>query len=451
MSELKVEIAKLINEVEFLIKKKTSGKIKENEKEKIEEYLEKLQHEINIKKKEQDELKHKKVDRMIKNEYEKIYVYNSSNKGKNVEEIKKQRDEEIKRYQEAVEYKEKYDRIDSKEYPSYMFLYYKIEKHYGKYTDLYVQDIDKDMEGMIKRKVEFLNKKDGGEYFRKILEYINNTTYKDIDSEIDELIKELIGNEEEDELKTLITEYNKSKIKTKIVKKKYNKICEKLEEIHLSKNIDIYKYYNTRYNMNIPIPNKYKWSENLINRKIEEYERNKKEIEQEKKYKRNLVINLNRDMLNYIRLNKNIKILDVKKKWEELTEDMQNEKIKEYINKIGAELDENEIENLKKRMKKKDIKWNVKEMKIDEIKIIRYCEKEKKYIIENEKTTKEIKRLNEDEIEKINEIILKCIIEDVKTEKEEIVEKCIKVIKNKKKLIKDYVKINLEKIKELVK
>jgi hypothetical protein len=156
-------------------------------------------------------------------------------------------------------------------------------------------------------------------------------------------------------------------------------------------------------------------------------------------------------MLNYIRLNKNIKILDVKKKWEELTEDMQNEKIKEYINKIGAELDENEIENLKKRMKKKDIKWNVKEMKIDEIKIIRYCEKEKKYIIENEKTTKEIKRLNEDEIEKINEIILKCIIEDVKTEKEEIVEKCIKVIKNKKKLIKDYVKINLEKIKELVK
>jgi molecular chaperone DnaK (HSP70) len=96
MSELKVEIAKLINEVEFLIKKKTSGKIKENEKEKIEEYLEKLQHEINIKKKEQDELKHKKVDRMIKNEYEKIYVYNSSNKGKNVEEIKKQRDEETK-------------------------------------------------------------------------------------------------------------------------------------------------------------------------------------------------------------------------------------------------------------------------------------------------------------------------------------------------------------------
>lgn len=450
MSELKSEISKLINELEFLIKKKTSGKIKENEKERIDEYLENLQNEIKKKKKQQEELKNQRVNKIIKNEYDKIYIYNSSNKGKNQEEIKKQRDEEIKRYQEAVEYKNEYDKVDSKEYPSYMFLYDKIEKYYGKYTDLYVKDISKDMEEMKKRKIDFINKKDGGEYFRKVLNYINNDTYKDIDSEMDELIKALIGDELEEELRMLITEYNKSKIKTKIVKKKYNKICEKMEEIYLKNEIDIYKYYNTKYNMNIQRTNKYKWTESLINRKIDEYEKDKKEIEQEKKYKRNLVINLNRDMLNYIRINKNIKIQEIKKKWDELTEEIKDEKIKEYINKLG--IDEVNIEDIKKTMKKNDIKWNVKEMKIEEIKIIKYSEKEKKYIIEKEKTReKEIKRLTDVEIEKINEIILKCIVGNLKMEQEEILEMCVRIIKNKKRLIKEYIKINLEKIKELVK
>ena len=127
INNIKDEIKKLTEEIEFLVKKKENGKISDNEKLKITEYHNKIVDDICKKKNELVEVKNEfqkyKNEKKIKNEYETVYIYNNK---KNREEIKNERDMEIIKYKEAVEYKERYDKIDCKEYPSYLFFYDKI-------------------------------------------------------------------------------------------------------------------------------------------------------------------------------------------------------------------------------------------------------------------------------------------------------------------------------------
>ena len=115
INNIKEEIKKLTDEIEFLLKKKENVKISENEKIKITNYQNKIYDELCRKKTELIELKSEfqkyKHERKIKNEFETIYIYNNK---KNVEEVKNERDLEIIKYNEAVNYKEIYDKLDCK-------------------------------------------------------------------------------------------------------------------------------------------------------------------------------------------------------------------------------------------------------------------------------------------------------------------------------------------------
>lgn len=470
INNIKDEIKKLTEEIEFLVKKKENGKISDNEKLKITEYQNKIYEDICKKKSELVEVKNEfqkyKNETKIKNEYETVYIYNNK---KNREEIKNERDMEIIKYKEAVEYKERYDKIDCKEYPSYLFFYDKIEKFYGKMNGLFVkndEEFDNNMNKMKKEKREFIEKKDNGIYFKEITMYLSNDEYDNItniNKEIDDIIIELITEELYDEIDTLVNEYIKSKIKTKIVKVKYNKINEYLHNIYKKTEIDIYTYYNTKYNLHILKTKDYKYKESLINRKIYEYEKNKKLYEQNQKYKKNVIINVNRDMLNYIRMKLNTSTEAVEhtnKSWNKIDNDERIKYIKEYLKRQIKKDDENMIDEIitkykNKKINTRHIKWNKEKGEIDEITNLKFDNNYNYQIIyEKKEQTNNI----DDNIKKnINEIILKYIIlnkkinEDNKNIISKIMDECIKKNIKNKRIVKMYIEENFEKIKDIVK
>lgn len=470
INNIKNEIKKLTEEIEFLVKKKENGKTSDNEKLKITEYQNKIYEDICKKKSELVEVKNEfqkyKNETKIKNEYETVYIYNNK---KNREEIKNERDMEIIKYKEAVEYKERYDKIDCKEYPSYLFFYDKIEKFYGKMNGLFVkndEEFDNNMNKMKKEKREFIEKKDNGIYFKEITMYLSNDEYDNItniNKEIDDIIIELITEELYDEIDTLVNEYIKSKIKTKIVKVKYNKINEYLHNIYKKTEIDIYTYYNTKYNLHILKTKDYKYKESLINRKIYEYEKNKKLYEQNQKYKKNVIINVNRDMLNYIRMKLNTSTEAVEhtnKSWNKIDNDERIKYIKEYLKRQIKKDDENMIDEIitkykNKKINTRHIKWNKEKGEIDEITNLKFDNNYNYQIIyEKKEQTNNI----DDNIKKnINEIILKYIIlnkkinEDNKNIISKIMDECIKKNIKNKRIVKMYIEENFEKIKDIVK
>lgn len=470
INNIKDEIKKLTEEIEFLVKKKENGKISDNEKLKITEYQNKIYEDICKKKSELVEVKNEfqkyKNETKIKNEYETVYIYNNK---KNREEIKNERDMEIIKYKEAVEYKERYDKIDCKEYPSYLFFYDKIEKFYGKMNGLFVkndEEFDNNMNKMKKEKREFIEKKDNGIYFKEITMYLSNDEYDNItniNKEIDDIIIELITEELYDEIDTLVNEYIKSKIKTKIVKVKYNKINEYLHNIYKKTEIDIYTYYNTKYNLHILKTKDYNYKESLINRKIYEYEKNKKLYEQNQKYKKNVIINVNRDMLNYIRMKLNTSTEAVEhtnKSWNKIDNDERIKYIKEYLKRQIKKDDENMIDEIitkykNKKINTRHIKWNKEKGEIDEITNLKFDNNYNYQIIyEKKEQTNNI----DDNIKKnINEIILKYIIlnkkinEDNKNIISKIMDECIKKNIKNKRIVKMYIEENFEKIKDIVK
>lgn len=470
INNIKNEIKKLTEEIEFLVKKKENGKTSDNEKLKITEYQNKIYEDICKKKSELVEVKNEfqkyKNETKIKNEYETVYIYNNK---KNREEIKNERDMEIIKYKEAVEYKERYDKIDCKEYPSYLFFYDKIEKFYGKMNGLFVkndEEFDNNMDKMKKEKKEFIEKKDNGIYFKEIVTYLSNNECDNIiniNKEIDDIIIELITIDLYNEIENLVNEYIKSKIKTKIVKVKYNKINEYLHNIYKKTEIDIYTYYNTKYNLHILKTKDYKYKESLINRKIYEYEKNKKLHEQNEKYKKNVIINLNRDMLNYIRikLNTSIEVVEnIKKNWNKIDNDERIKYIKEYLKKKIKKDDENMIDEIIKKYKTKKIntrhiKWNKEKGEIDEITNLKFDDNDNyELICEKKEKTNDI----DENIKKhINEIILKYIILNKKINEEnksiilKIMDECIKKNIKNKRIVKMYIEENFEKIKDLVK
>lgn len=470
INNIKNEIKKLTEEIEFLVKKKENGKTSDNEKLKITEYQNKIYEDICKKKSELVEVKNEfqkyKNETKIKNEYETVYIYNNK---KNREEIKNERDMEIIKYKEAVEYKERYDKIDCKEYPSYLFFYDKIEKFYGKMNGLFVkndEEFDNNMNKMKKEKREFIEKKDNGIYFKEITMYLSNDEYDNItniNKEIDDIIIELITEELYDEIDTLVNEYIKSKIKTKIVKVKYNKINEYLHNIYKKTEIDIYTYYNTKYNLHILKTKDYKYKESLINRKIYEYEKNKKLYEQNQKYKKNVIINVNRDMLNYIRMKLNTSTEAVEhtnKSWNKIDNDERIKYIKEYLKRQIKKDDENMIDEIitkykNKKINTRHIKWNKEKGEIDEITNLKFDNNYNYQIIyEKKEQTNNI----DDNIKKnINEIILKYIILNKKINEEnkniisKIMDECIKKNIKNKRIVKMYIEENFEKIKDIVK
>jgi len=470
INNIKEEIKKLTYEIEFLLKKKENVKISENEKIKITNYQNKIYDELCRKKNELIELKSEfqkyKHERKIKNEFETIYIYNNK---KNVEEVKNERDLEIMKYNEAVNYKEIYDKLDCKEYPSYLFFYDKIEKYYGKFKEIFIKNDEEFENNMIKLKTEkkeFIEKKDNGKYFKEVIFYLLNDDSEDINNineEIDEIIKELITVELYNEIEQLIKEYNKSKIKTKIVKVKYNKVNEYLHNIYNKNEVDIYTYYNIKYNLHIQKSKNYKYKDSLINRKIYDYEKNIKLYEQSKKYKKNVIININRDMLNYIRMKLNTNnqtVKNINKSWNKIDNENRIKYIKEYVQRQLKKDDNNTIEEIikkynTKKINTRHIKWNKEKSIIDEITNLKF-DVDGKYIIICE--TKEKCNDIDDNIKKnINEIILKYIILNKKLNEEnkiiisKIIDECIKKKIKNKRLIKKYIEDNLEKIQELVK
>lgn len=470
INNIKDEIKKLTEEIEFLVKKKENGKISDNEKLKITEYHNKIVDDICKKKNELVEVKNEfqkyKNEKKIKNEYETVYIYNNK---KNREEIKNERDMEIIKYKEAVEYKERYDKIDCKEYPSYLFFYDKIEKFYGKMNGLFVkndEEFDNNMDKMKKEKKEFIEKKDNGIYFKEIVTYLSNNECDNIiniNKEIDDIIIELITIDLYNEIENLVNEYIKSKIKTKIVKVKYNKINEYLHNIYKKNGIDIYTYYNTKYNLHILKTKDYKYKESLINRKIYEYEKNKKLHEQNEKYKKNVIINLNRDMLNYIRIKLNTStevVENTKKNWNKIDNDERIKYIKDYLKKQIKKDDVNMIDEIikiykTKKINTRHIKWNKEKGEIDEITNLKFDDNNNyELICEKKEKTNDI---DENIKKNINEIILKYIILNKKINEEnksiilKIMDECIKKNIKNKRIVKMYIEENFEKIKDLVK
>lgn len=233
------------------------------------------------------------------------------------------------------------------------------------------------------------------------------------------------------EIEKNIKEYNSHVIKNKKIKDVYNLIINSTSELVMKSGIDLHKYLSLYYDIYIPINevnevNKVKNGNNkhetrltcseknaiiiMYNDNLEKYKTIKEEINTLKKYITNTISYLNNDLNEYlVKIKEQSKVIkqDGKyfKKWSLLTNNEKSERFDSFsisfVNKLlmselinNDKLDELNISLKKllddnfKRIKYKDLKWNIKSGIIENINCLKYDNENNKFYILDE-TVKE--------------------------------------------------------------
>ena len=450
----------------------------------------------------------KRVSRMNDSmEYHRIK--NKSNSTELLQNLKEKREKAQDDYAKMQQIQEEYTLSEEqlcKELPGFLFFHKDIVDTYGNCPHILINEetrekrqnwldetsdngqlyyhlynkfiLKKEHESLIEQRIEFDN------YFKSIHEdYLSESQC------------ELLANIQES-----IQEYVNSPIKTKKLKDKFKMIVNNLSNLVLESELHINDYLSALYKMYIPVNNlnnnkitiNVAGNGELISKiyddKITQYKDLLDKIDVSSRFIKNSMTNLNTELYEYIYHQKHVKKKNINqsgkyfKKWSLLTDeekvDRYNSYIEFFITKylVEPKILENDmdIENMKKsirtlinedfkRVKFKDIKWNVKRGIIEHIHCLKFDEEKMSFYLTkevikepSEKTkTKKISSvrsiLNKDTEKVINEELVVFLItskkkkklrsDNIKTLKDEFIEKIKDKLKFKRITVNDKIQV----------
>jgi hypothetical protein len=281
---------------------------------------------------------------------------------------------------------------------------------------------------------------------------------------------ELLNNSKE-----YLKEYINSSVKTKKLKDKFKIIVNNISNIVIETGLDINEYISLYYGMYIPVnirkdtiisDNKL-FISTIYNDKLAEYKNILESIETSNRFLNNSTNNLKQELYQYIYNQQHVKKVSLNqkgkyfKKWSQLLDEEKLDRfysfIEYFINKYlvdpglvkGLDIEtlmnsvKNLISNNFKRIKFKDLKWNVKKGIVENIYTLKFKEEDKSFYLSEEKEqesklkTKKISSVrslfNKDTEKIINEELVifminakknkKLNIDNIKTLKDEFIER----------------------------
>lgn len=454
------------------------------------------------------ENEYKKVSRANDSmEYHRIK--NKANSTELLQNLKQKREKAQEDYQKMQEIQEEYSLAEEQlcnELPGFLFFHKDIIDTYGRCPYILITEETKDQRqnwlddtpdnGQLYYHLydKFILRKEHESLIEQRFEFDNyfNSIHQDYLSESQ---LKLLNEIQED-----IQEYVNSPIKTKKLKDKFKIIVNNLSNLVLESELCINEYLSALYKMFIPV-NTLKNDKNNINvntngeliskiydDKVVKYKELLDKIDTSTRFLKNTITNLNTELYEYIYHQKYVKKKNINqsgkyfKKWSVLTDEEKLDRYESYIeffiNKYLVEPkileNEQDIENMKesvrkliqedfKRIKFKDLKWNVKRGMIEQIHCLKFDEEKMSFYLTkevvkepSEKTkTKKISSvrsiLNKDTEKVINEELVvflitakkkkKLKVDNIKTLKDDFIERIKDKLKFKRITVNDKIQV----------
>lgn len=417
-------------------------------------------------------------------------IKNKPNSLELMNELKKKREIAQNDFEKMQKIEQDYCTIENElcpELPGFLFFHKDITNNYGICPYILFNKEDKDNKDINEKRLNWLDtQEDNGQLYRYLYDkYILRVEHEALLKQKENLdeyfIKlhrdylsesqyELLNNSEE-----YLKEYLNSSVKTKKIKDKFKIIVNNISNIVIETGIDINEYISLYYGVYIPvnirkdikISNNKVFAATIYNDKVIEYKTILESIETSNKFLNNSTGNLKQELYQYIYNQQYVKkrTLHQKgkyfKKWSQLLDDEKLDRfycfIEYFINKYLVEPGlvegvniETLMETVKKlitdnfkRIKFKDIKWNIKKGIVENIYPLKFKEEDKSFYLSEDKE-KDVKikakkissvrsLFNKDTEKIINEELViflinskkskKLHIDNIKTLKDEFIEK----------------------------
>lgn len=468
-----------------------------------------------------NELRTQKEKSKLENEYKKVLrmtgsmeyhrIKNKSNSTELLANLKEKREKAQNDYEKMQVIEQEYNEQEislCNDIPGFLFFHKDITDNYGNCPHIELID------GIREKRLNWLDDQDdNGQLYRYLYDkFILKVEYEvliqqriELENYFSNIHCDYLTESQQqllDIMENDIQEYINSPIKTKKLKDKFKIIVNNLSSLVIETDLNINDYLSAFYKLYIPInlPNKQdgistntivskngELMSNLYKDKVEEYKGLLEKIEVSQRYLKNTINNLKTELYQYLY---NLKYIKKKtntisqhgkyyKKWSELTDEEKLDRyysyIDYYISKSLVEpglIEGENIEKMKetvrnlisentKRIKFKDIKWNVKRGTIEQINCLRFNEEKMDFYITKEvikepkpKTKKcsSVRSILTKESEKVinEEMVLfmiqvkkkkKLNLDNLKTLKDEFIEKMKLKLKCKRITVNDKIEI----------
>lgn len=424
-------------------------------------------------------------------------IKKKSNSTELLENLKQKREKAQDDYEKMKHIQEEYSELEErlcKELPGFLFFHKDVVDTYGRCPYVLVDEATQEQ-----RQNWLDNQNDNGQlynnlYDKLILKKEHNLLIEErmnFDNYFQSIHNDYLSESQLnllDEIQENIKEYVGAPIKTKKLKDKFKIIVNNLSNLVLESELYINEYLSALYKMYIPVNNlgksqhqmkvndKGDFISKIYNDKIVEYKELLEKIDVSTRFIRNTINNLNTELYEHIYHLKYVKKKNVNqtgkyfKKWSILTDDEKSDRYSSYIEYfivkylVEPKILENEkdIQNIKdtakkliqddlKRIKFKDIKWNVKRGIIEQIHCFKFDEEKMSFYLTKEVVKEASDKPKSKKISSVRSILTK---ETEKVINEELVVFLISAKKkNKLKagLIKDLKDDFIERLKDKLK
>jgi hypothetical protein len=440
------------------------------------------------------ELKIHKDKLKLDNEYKKVVratssieyhrVKNKSNSTELLENLKQKREKAQRDYEKMQQIQEEYSKIEEqlcKELPGFLFFHKDIIDTYGKCPYIIIDESTKE------RRQNWLDERqDNGQlYYQLYDKFILKKEHQilieqriNFDDYFESIHNDYLSESQLsllNDIKSNIQEYVSAPIKTKKLKDKFKIIVNNLSNLVLESELYINEYFSALYKMYIPVNSLNKNKETMkvnnngefiskiYNDKIVEYKELLDKIDVSTRFIKNTINNLNTELYEHIYHIKYVKKKPINqtgkyfKKWSGLNDEEKLERYHSYVEYfiikylVEPNILENEedIQKMKdtvkkliqddfKRIKFKDIKWNVKRGMIEQIRCLKFDEEKMSFYLTKEIVKEATEKGKSKKISSVRSILTK---DTEKVINEELV---IFLIATKKRK-----KLKVENIKEL--
>ena len=364
---------------------------------------------------------------------------NKPNSEELMNQVKKKREEAQQDFENMKRIEEDYNLKENQScdtLPGFIFFYKDIVNNYGICPYIEITD-----DIFNKRKEWLSNQSDKGELYYSIYDkLIIQTDYnklqlskKAMEEELQKLHMNYLNSSQYDmfiKTEDIIKEYNDANIKTKKLKDKFKIIINNVSNLVIETGLNINEYIKNYYGLYIPIniPIKHnidividannKFLVSLYNDKISEYVHIIEEIDILKRFINNTITNLKYELYQYLYKATSVKKQTVNqvgkcfKKWSKMTDEEKEERYNSFseyfvtkylvnVNIIDKEQSHDMIISLNKllkenmkRIKYKNIKWNIKKGIIEQISCLKYNSELNEFYITQEKN-KDNEKTNE--------------------------------------------------------
>jgi hypothetical protein len=432
------------------------------------------------------ELKLSKDKTRRENEYKKVMRANDSmeyhrikkkaNSTELLNDLKKKREKAQSDFEKMTEIEEEYTKKENDacpELPGFLFFHKDILDTYGSCPHILLTDNIK------YERLNWLdNQDDNGQLFRYLYDkYIMRVEHnvlinqkQDLEVYFEKLHTDYLESSQYNLLQIseeYLKEYINSSVKTKKIKDKFKIIVNNISNIVIETGLHINEYISSLYGVYIPVnirkdqenvelSNTGEFMTTIYNDKVTEYKNIIESIDNSHRFLNNSTNNLKQELYQYIYNQLYVKKVSKSqkgkffKKWSELTDEEKLDRyhayIDDFINKFLVEpqlVEGDDIETLMntvknlitdnfKRIKFKDIKWNIKRGIVEQIFPLKFKEEDKSFYLTKEKEPEKDDSSSKPKTKKVSSI--KSLI-NKNTEKiinEELVVYMIQLKKNKK-------------------